>query len=110
MIDMRFEELTLASILLGLIIEEMNYTITIPWGSFSVLIGCHYILRDITSGLWELTKIMIDQWFLMSVSWNYFNPLKEVSMILWWRSWYISLLNKIEPMELHNKRFNLELI
>ena len=90
--------------------RRTEHTITAPWDSFSVLMDCYYILLDITSRLWELTKIMMDRWFLMSVSWNCSNLLKEVSMILWWRSSYILLSDRIKPIGSHNKRFDFGLI
>ena len=49
---------------------------------FSVLLTCHYILLDVISRLWELTRIILDQWSLMDVSWNRSNLLKGVSIIL----------------------------
>ena len=45
------DELTLNLILSGLTIKELNYMITIPRDSFSVLMDCHYILLDIIGGL-----------------------------------------------------------
>ena len=51
---MRFDEFFITSILLGLKIEELYYTITTPRGSIpSILLNYHYILLDITDGLWD---------------------------------------------------------
>ena len=46
---------------------------------------------------------------LKEQNWNCSNPSKEVSMILWWRSQYISLPDGMEPVGSHIKRFYLKL-
>ena len=76
-----------------------NYT---KGSSFcSVELSLH--TTGITGGLWELTKIIFRSIILIGMSWNYFIPSKGVSMILWWRSRYVPLPDRIESEASHIK-------
>ena len=57
MTGMRFDELILTSILSGLMIEELDHTITTFKDSFSVLMDYHYIFLGVTDGLWDQLEL-----------------------------------------------------
>ena len=81
------------------LIEELDHIVTTPRGLiFFILLGCYYILLSITDGLWELTRVIFGSMILVGLSWNYSSPSKGVSMILWWKLWYVSLPDRIEPI------------
>ena len=92
-----FDEFFVTSIKLGLTIGRLNHIVIIPKNSyFFVLLGCYYMLLGITGRLWELIRIIFGSTILVGLSQNYSDPSKRVLMILWWRSQYVLLPDRIE--------------
>ena len=98
-----FDDFFITSILSELKIKELNHIVTISRDSFFYSTGLplHAIRRH-----WWIMKptriiLMVNNSWL--VNWNYFNLLKKVSIIFWWRSKYFSLPDRIESMGSHIK-------
>ena len=56
---MRFDEFSMTSIKSGHMIEGLNHTVTIPRGSFFILLGCYYILLGVTDGLLDSSGVVL---------------------------------------------------
>ena len=58
----RFDEFFITSILSELIMEELNHMLTTFKGlDSSILLDCHYMLLDITDGLWDPWELIDGQ-------------------------------------------------
>ena len=98
---LRVWRVSVTCILSGFSVEELNHTVTTHRGSTLILLGCHYILLDVTGGLWEPIGIIYGSVILIRVELKLFQSIERVR---WWHNHNyvkLSLPDRIEPEGSH---------